>query len=151
VRTNFRTRVLPIALLVSISLAACGKKDEPATNDIAVPAAPAPSAIKVTEIETGKSISTDKQVMSGLDAFGVRDTIYVAVKTEGASSSSKLTAKWTYNDSQVVSENTETIAPTGTAYTEFHISKPSGWPKGKYRVDISLDGVESGSKEFVVQ
>ncbi len=143
--------VIPAALLVTVSLSACGKKDEPAANDIPVPAPAAPAAIKVSEIETGKALSTDKTVMNGLDSFGVNDTIYVVVKTEGSSPASKLVAKWTYNDTQLVSESTESIAPTGDAVTEFHITKPTGWPKGKYRVDISLDGVPSGSKEFVVQ
>lgn len=148
-RTNFRTILLPVALLTVF--AACGKKDEPAANDIPVPAPAAPAAIRVTELETGKAISTDKQVMNGMDSFGVRDTIFLSVKTEGTSAGSKLTAKWTYNETQVVNETTESIAPSGTAYTEFHISKPSGWPKGKYKVVVTLDGVESGSREFVVQ
>jgi hypothetical protein len=43
------------------------------------------------------------------------------------------------------------IAPTGPATTEFHISKPSGWPAGKYKVEISADGAPAGSKEFEVK
>lgn len=151
--SRYRRLALPAALLASITLGACGKKDEPAVNDIPVPSPTpaAPVAIKVSNIETGKAIGADKRVTTGLDSFGVRDTIYVAVTTDGSSASSKLTAKWTYNDAQVVNESSETISPTGTAVTEFHITKPSAWPKGKYRVDISLDGVPSGSKEFVIQ
>jgi len=50
-----------------------------------------------------------------------------------------------------VKEGTETIAPTGPAVTEFHISKPSGWPAGKYKVEIAVDGAPAGSKEFEVK
>ena len=50
-----------------------------------------------------------------------------------------------------MSETSQQIAPTGPAVTEFHIAKPDGWPQGMYRVQVFLDGVESGSKELVVR
>jgi hypothetical protein len=34
--------------------------------------------------------------------------------------------------------------------TEFHIAKPSGWPTGKYKVEISTNGAVATAKEFVV-
>lgn len=145
-----RRFAIPAALLVSITLGACGKKDEPAANDIPVPA-PAPVAIRVADIQTGKAIGADNRITNGSDEFAVRDTIYVAVTTEGSSAASKLTAKWTYNDAQVVSESSESISPTGSTVTEFHITKASAWPKGKYKVDVSLDGAAAGSKEFEIK
>jgi hypothetical protein len=45
----------------------------------------------------------------------------------------------------------ETIAPTGPAATEFHISKTGGWPTGQYRVEVTANGVPAGSKDFTVQ
>ena len=48
-------------------------------------------------------------------------------------------------------EGSETIAPTGPSVTEFHISKPSGWPIGKYKVEISADGTPATTKEFEVK
>lgn len=147
---TYRGVALPIALLVSVTVGACGKKDAPvADNNVAVPAAPV--ALSVTDIQTGKSIGADKAIASQTDEFGVRDTIYVAVKTDGKSDNAKLTAKWTYNDAQVVSESSETISPSGPAVTEFHITKASAWPKGKYKVDVSLNGASAGSKEFEVK
>jgi hypothetical protein len=35
--------------------------------------------------------------------------------------------------------------------TEFHISKPDGWPAGKYSVVISIDGKPAGSQDFEVK
>ena len=32
-----------------------------------------------------------------------------------------------------------------------YISKPSGWPVGKYKVEVSVDGSPAGSKEFEVK
>lgn len=151
IRSGYRGVALPIALLVSVTLAAC-KKDQPAADaTVNVPVPTTPAALTVGDIQTGKSIGADKRITNETDEFGVRDTIYVAVTTDGSSAGSKLTAKWTYNDAQVVSESSETISPTGTAVTEFHITKPSAWPKGKYKVEVSLDGVSAKSKEFEIK
>ena len=60
-------------------------------------------------------------------------------------------ARWTFEDGQVVDEKTEAIAPTGEAWTEFHISKPGGLPKGKYKVEVFLDSKSAGTKEFEVK
>ena len=53
-------------------------------------------------------------------------------------------------DGQVVNESTQTIAPTGDARTEFHISKPDGWPSGKYKLEVFLNGSSAATKDFEV-
>ena len=60
-------------------------------------------------------------------------------------------ARWTFEDGQVVQESSQAIAPAGDAYTEFHISKASGLPKGKYKVEVFLDSKSAGTKEFEVK
>ena len=102
-------------------------------------------------IETGKAIGADKKVAAPSATFGPRDTIYVSVATDAAAPSKNITAKWTFQDGQTVKEGSETIAPTGPAATEFHISKKSPWPVGKYKVEISVDGTLAGSKEFEIK
>lgn len=78
------------------------------------------------------------------------DTVYVSVVTEGSAPSATLTARWTYEDGQLVDEASQTIAPAARTATEFHILKPDGWPPGDYRVEISLNGKPAGSKGFEV-
>jgi hypothetical protein len=113
---------------------------------------PAPVEFKVLGLELGSAIGPDKRVLAPKAVFGTNDTIYVSVATEGASPSATLSAKWTYGDAgQLVNEMSETIAPTGPAATEFHVSKPSGWPTGKYRVEVTLDGTPAGTREFEVK
>ena len=68
------------------------------------------------------------------------------------SAESKLLAKWTYQTGQAVSESSLNIA-SGSSETrhEFHIQKASAWPKGNYKVEILLDGVSAGTKDFSVK
>ena len=139
--------------VVVIGMGACKKKEAPAPPaEAATPApAPAPPAFAVQTIEVGKGIGADKRVTAPTASFGRRDTIYVSVATEGAAPSKSISAKWTFQDGQVVKEQSEAIAPTGPAATEFHISKPKPWPVGKYKVEIAVDGAAAGSKDFEVK
>jgi hypothetical protein len=134
-----------------IGMPACKKKEAPAPPAEAAAPAPAPPAFAVQGIDVGKSIGADKKVTAPATTFGRRDTIYVSVATEGAAPSKTISAKWTFQDGQVVKEQSEAIAPTGPAATEFHISKPKPWPVGKYKVEIAVDGAAAGSKEFEVK
>jgi hypothetical protein len=139
--------------LAVIGVPACKKKEAPPPPaEAAAPApAPAPPAFAVLAIEVGKGIGADKRVTAPGTTFGRRDTIYAAVATEGAAPSKVISAKWTYQDGQVVKEQAETIAPTGPAATEFHISKAKPWPVGKYKVEIGVEGAPAGSKDFEVK
>jgi hypothetical protein len=137
--------------LVVIAMPGCKKKEAPAPPAESAAPAPAPPAFAVQTIEVGKGIGSDKRVSAPTATFGRRDTIYVSVATEGSAPSKTVSAKWTYQDGQVVQEQSETIAPTGPAATEFHISKPKPWPVGKYKVEIAVDGSPAGSKDFEVK
>ena len=158
IRTNSRAVAIATALILAGTLAACKKKDETTLTDttslgtttatVAMDTAP----IRVSDVQVGKSVGTDKKVGNQTTEFGVRDTMYVAVVTEGAAKDAKVTAKWTYNGTQVVKESSQTISPTGgETVTEFHVDKKSAWPKGKYKVDVSLNGVAAGSKDLEVK
>jgi len=114
------------------------------------PAAPAAVTFAVTGVTLGKAVAADRSVAQPLTAFGPKDTIYASVATVGSSSSATMAALWTFQTGQVVFADTQAIAPTGPANTEFHISKPSGWPVGKYKVTISLDGALAGAQDFEV-
>ena len=77
--------------------------------------------------------------------------IFASVSTDGSAASSTIKVKWTYGaQGQVVKEDSKTIAPTGPAVTEFSIQKPSGWPKGDYKVEASVDNGTPTTKAFKV-
>jgi hypothetical protein len=139
------------------ALAACNKKNDATVTDttsagtttatVAVDTSP----LRVSDIQTGKAVGSDNKIGDQTTSFAVRDTIYVAVITDGAAKDAKLAVKWTFNG-KPVSEDSQTISPTGgTTATEFHILKKTPWPKGKYSVDVSLNGLSAGTKDLEVK
>jgi hypothetical protein len=152
-----RQTLFSLGLCLAFIFAACGKSEPPPPPRATAPppAAPAPPpaapVVTVTTVELGNQIGADKRVTQQVTSFAPKDTIYATVVTNGSAPSATLTAKWTYQDGQVVNESTQTIAPNGPAATEFHISKPDGWPAGTYKVEVSLNGRSAGTKEFEVK
>ena len=157
-----RVRHFAIALVAAAALAACGKKEPPppppppAPAPMPVPAPappPAPVGVTLSAITLGKAVGADKKVAAALDAFAKRDTIYASIDTTGAGTAA-VVAKWTYTKdgkTVTVKEDSATITPTGPATSEFHISKPDGWPAGTYQVEILVNGKSAGTKAFTVQ
>lgn len=144
---------------IALTLAACQRSEEPPAKapapaaklpDVQAPAA-APVQFRVSGIELGKQLRDDKRVAEQVAVFAPADTIYATVVSEGTAPQVTLKAKWTYEGGQLVSETSQTIAPTGPAATEFHISKASGWPAGKYTVEIAANDTPVGSKQFEVR
>jgi ABC-type oligopeptide transport system substrate-binding subunit len=106
--------------------------------------------VRVSQIDMGRSLNADKTINDNTDSFKPNDAIYASIVTEGSAATATLKARWTYQDGQVVDESTQTITPTGNARTEFHISKPDGWPTGKYKLEAFLNGSSSATKDFEV-
>ena len=71
--------------------------------------------------------------------------------TSGSSASTPIRALWTYQDGQVVSDDTQTISGTGSDMTEFHIAKPDGFPAGGYKLEIFIDGRTAMNRNFDVR
>jgi len=136
-----------LAVLLALTMSACSKKPAP-------PATPAtPAVVTVKAVTVGKAIGADKRVTAPASSFARTDTIYAAVETDG-SGTATLKAKWTYHKGDkvaVVNENSQTLVATGPAVTEFHISKPDGWPTGDYQVEVLLNDASAGAQKFAVQ
>jgi len=126
----------------------------PAPTAVPIPPTEVPTpapAVTVTDLSLGTSVGADKKVQTPTDTFKPKDTIFAAVSTDGSAASSTIAVKWTFGDGQVVKEDSKTITPTGPATTEFSIQKPSGWPKGTYKVETAVDGKPGPSKTFTVK
>ncbi|HEY7473302.1 MAG TPA: hypothetical protein VIE68_13260 [Gemmatimonadota bacterium] len=136
-----------LAILMSGLLAVGCNREEPETTGDADVTVEEASALNVTNVALGRSIGADKRVAEAVGIFAPMDTIYAAVETSGTGSGT-LAARWTFEDGQVVDEGTQSVS--GASVTEFHVSKPDGWPAGHYEVAISLDGAEVGRSGFDV-
>ncbi len=139
---SHRLWLLSALIVAPVAVSGCGKKD--AAPD------PATQALRIGEVHLGRTIDADKRITAETDKFKPAETVYLSVVTNGTAPAATVAVRWTYEDGQVVDTGSQTIAPTGAAVTEFHVSKPSGWPKGKYHVAVSLDGAQTQTKDFTV-
>ncbi|KRE83519.1 hypothetical protein ASG75_14200 [Rhodanobacter sp. Soil772] len=163
--------ILAASLAAMLALSACGKKDESAapapsaTPPAATAPAPAPAATAATgmpasdmpaaavtfgSVELGSTVDAGNKILASGTSFAPTDTVYASVDTSG-SGNATLAAKWVYQDGQTVHEDSKTLNAMGPETTAFMISKPSGFPAGNYKVEISLNGSQVASKDFSVK
>lgn len=138
-------RLLPqcmtLLLAAAVAVSACGPKS-----------ARGASAVSVSNVDLGRSLKSDLSIDDNTTTFHPADAIYASVETKGAGPAT-LAARWTYQDGQVVNESSRTISPAGDqpTRTEFHVSKPGGWPVGKYHLVVTLNGTTAAQKDFEVK
>lgn len=164
-KTN-RLHLAMLAVLIgTTAMVGCKKKEEPApmppaasepatTTPAPMPAATATAS--VTGVDLGNAVGADMRVAAPMGTFSPKDTIHASVLTAtsdpAASVAGKLGAKWTHVDSnQTVHEESKDLTFAGDGVTDFQISKPDGWPTGKYKVEIMLDGNVVQTREFEVR
>ncbi len=153
-----------IALTATLALAGCGKKDAeplptPTTTRPATTPAPAPPALAatatVTAVSVGNSVGPDGSVSAVGTTFATTDTITASVKTEtsnpSANVSGSLGARWLFEDGQVVNLESKSFTFTGPGTTNFQISKPDGWPVGRYSLEVSLNGAVVKTTQFDIR
>jgi len=153
-----RFLILAVACVaVPIAVSACKRAETPPPPPPAAAPAPtpvpppAPAPFRVGSVDVGNAIGADKRVTVPSTTLAPGDTIYASVASTGAAPSVTLVARWTYGEGQLVSEQNQLIVPTGPASSEFHISKPDGWPVGTYKVEILANGTSVASKGFEVK
>jgi hypothetical protein len=146
-----RNNVLLLLALAGAVTAGCGGKEAtPPPAPVETPTKPAVVKVSFVSATIGSAIGADKKVTAATDSFGPNDTIYASIETDGSAPSAQLTVRWMYEGGQLVREESQSIAPTGPATSEFHVSKPDGWPKGAYSAEILLDGVQVYTAPFRV-
>jgi hypothetical protein len=150
-RNPSRTLLKGACFALALTTFACkDRADDASTTTSGGAVADAP-VIEVVEVDLGKGVQADKTIRDETDDFGQRDSVFASVRTKGATDNATLTARWTYQDGQIVDERSETISPTGEANTTFFIAQPTGLPKGNYTLIVLLNGAEAQKKEFEVK
>jgi ABC-type oligopeptide transport system substrate-binding subunit len=143
----FGTLILALTVAAVLS-AACTRSSD---NSGATGTTGTGVGVRVSHIDMGRSLNADRTISNNTVSFKPNDTVYASIVTEGTAATATMKAKWTYQEGQVVNESTQTIAPTGNARTEFHISKPDGWPPGMYKLEVFLNGSSAATRDFEVE
>ncbi|MFY2762581.1 hypothetical protein [Arenimonas sp. MALMAid1274] len=165
---------LATALLLTLSLSACGSKDEapaagasPSGAESAQAAAAAADAtpadappelppmpagdFRITSLHLGKAVDAEGQVREPVEAFGPKDKIHAAVTSVGSSEGLTLEARWTAADGTEVAKAGQSLSPTTPTVTTFSIAQPEPWPTGAYQVTISINGRAVETRGFTIQ
>ena len=161
-KTKHITRIAAAALVAALALTACKKQEDAAVTPPPVvetppqpAAAPVAATVAVSSVDLGTAVGADMKITASSASFRPKDTIIAAVSTATsdptASATGKLGATWTYQDGQVVNTESRDLNFVGGGVTDFQIAKPDGWPAGKYKVAISLNGSVVQSKDFEVK
>src|SRR5215207_1591143 len=102
-------------LVVWVAAAPLGCRKEPASpaQTVDTPQAPA-GGLEVREVQLGKSIGADKQVVMPVTAFAPLDTVFVSIATGGSGRTAVLSARWSMvrdGRSEMVDSTAQTVAP----------------------------------------
>ena len=133
--------LLPVLLL---TVAACKKAEAPPPTPaptLAASTTTLPAPVGVKSVMLGSAIGPDKRVTTTSDVFTPKETIYAVVESDGAGPA-KLRALWTFVKGDKTAKVDETVIEfpsSGPSVNEFHVTKPTGWPKGDYKVEIFLN------------
>jgi hypothetical protein len=104
--------------------------------------------LRVTTIQTGKSLNSDKSVGNHTTRFKPDDTMFASVLTDGPGSGT-IGVRWRYSG-RLVSEETKNVSYRDHAATEFHIQNSSGFPEGEYTVEVLVDGQSFATRSLRV-
>ena len=163
---NTLSQALLVAVVGSVAIVGCKKKEEaappppPPAAETAPPPPPPPApaaTASIAAVDIGTAVDAGMKITAAATTFKPKDTVHVSIGTAtsdpAATVAGKVGAKLVYLDKSgemVVSDETRDLNLTNTGNTNFQFAKPDGWPAGKYRIDISLDGKVVQSKEFDV-
>jgi hypothetical protein len=115
-----------------------------------VTAACGPSGpLRVTTIQTGRSLNSDKSVGNHTTRFKPDDTMFVSVLTDGPGSGT-IGVRWRFVG-RLVSEESKDVSYRDHAATEFHIQNSSGFPPGDYSVEVLVDGKPFATRTLRVE
>ncbi len=143
-----RAMAASLAVISGVSLGCRADANEEARGDVVIERVSDP--LRIVEIDLGRAIGPDNRVIEPTDDFRTTDTIYASVVMLGRANAATLAARWTHSSGALVDEMVRTVSPVGETIAEFHLVQPAGWQRGKYRVEILLDGATVGREEFEV-
>ena len=154
-KLNRISYALIVALAGTVALAGCKKKEEAmAPTPVVTEPAPAPmmespAPVATTSVTVGNMAAADKSV-AGMSTFGTKDKIIVSVKTDAATTvNAAIDAKLTYQDGKVAGQQTASVMAEDAGTTNITFSNDKPWPAGKYKVDVTVNGMAAGMTQEI--
>ena len=156
---------IAVALLASVAVVGCKKKEEPvATTPAPVETAPAPAAPApapaatqpglrhpVTGVTLGTVAGADKRIAAPVLVFTPRDKIIVSIATTGTASNVDLGARLLYQDGQVAGQKSQVLNTTADDITNIEFTNANPWPAGKYKAEVTVAGAPVQTVDFEVK
>ncbi|MBL8262927.1 MAG: hypothetical protein JNM58_10900 [Xanthomonadaceae bacterium] len=158
------SQALLVAVIGAVAVVGCKKKEEAATT--APPAAtepaaaPAPAVVataSVSTVDIGSAVGADQKISTATSTFKPNETFHVSIGTAtsdpAATVAGKVGVKLVYmngTEEMVVNDESRDMNLTGAGSTNFQFAKPDGWPAGKYKVYVSMNGSVVQTKEIEV-
>ncbi len=157
------SQALLVAVIGAATIVGCKKEEAApaappaATEPAAAPAPAAPATASVSTVDIGNAVGADMKVSSPTATFKPNETFHVAIGTAtsdpAATVAGKVSVKLVYMDGteeMVVNDESRDMNLTGAGSTNFQFAKPGGWPAGKYKVYVSMNGNVVQTKEIEV-
>lgn len=152
---------LLIAASLGLALSACKKEEpvevapaaiaiEPAPAAVAPAPAPIAASVSIAAVNLGTTVGADQKVTAAATSFSNDDVIYAAIDTKNTGKDLALAIKWTLNGGTVHEESTM-ISPEGDLTTNFKFGNSGTRQAGKYKAEISLNGVLAKSVDFEIK
>ena len=137
-------------VLVAVMLGGCGNKEGSTQGGV------------ITEVTMATAVDENDRPIEPTSVFAVdTEVFYCSLKLSGFSSGTKIMAEWIYVKGEVEDENRIFNVSTGTiggdGYTSVAFELPTDavpgyeWPRGDYKIVLSVEGEEKASASFKVE
>jgi len=136
-----------LALVAFAAVSCTGKQPQTQTTTTTTET----NTVHVKSLDLGRTLSSDRRVVTTDTPFTPSDTVYASLDLEGPVPASQVTARWVAADGAVVSETTVPVTASDTeGFTQFQFAPPARLVPGTYKMEIVVDGQVVNTKEFTV-
>jgi len=99
------------------------------------------------------SDNADEKKLTGMmtSQFKPTDGVFMSIRTDGTAPKYTLSSKWLTPSGETLTEYSQQINSAGVNDTIFSLSKPDGWAKGEYKVELSVNGKLLKTVPFTVR
>lgn len=105
---------------------------------------------RVTDVKLSNASDGKHLTGATTDHFKPDDGVFIAIHTDGTAGTYTLAAKWIDGSGHTLTEYSQVIPKAGPVDTVFSLSKPDGWAKGAYQVELSINGKPMRTATFSV-